>query len=467
MVAPALFRSSDTGAPSLSGTSGDLISVLDFVLVIGKVFSTANDTSFTDNTTEARLNGGTTFTLFPTPATGDRTYYGSSIKFTQLVFAFGTVGTTATYVWEYWNGSAWSTLTVSDGTTNFTTNGTVSWTAPANWATTSVNSTTLYWVRVRFTGSAPATNPLVNSVSYLGWLVYFSGTNLRMYRQDTSSNQYYLKVRDDAPGAGGAKEARIRGYEVATGVSTTDASDGSNLFPTTAQATNGWFVRKSVSADAVTRSWTILADGRTMYMFVQTGDTAGVYYIWMFGEYFSFKSADAARTIIVGRDTENSAAATAESFDRMTFGIGSSLAVTGGAGSSANPAKTINRSYTQAVGAISNSAVTFLPDGSLTSTPGSAGNNTALDGTLSYKNPSDNLIYVSSIRILENTAGTAGTLRGRLRGIWQFCHTASNGSDGDTFSGSNDLSSKTFLFLKNTVGVHAIVLETSATWDSN
>src|SRR5712691_6573531 len=173
------FRSTDSGAKSIDGNVGSLTNVLDATLVIHSVFTTTDDATWTDNTTEARLNAGTAFKLFITPATTDRAYFGMQVPFTRLKFDFGTLGLTATYVFEYWNGSAWTTLTVTDGTSAFTANGAVTWTAPGSWATTAVNSTTLYWVRVRYTGSAPATNPLVNSVSYLGWLIYYSGTNTR------------------------------------------------------------------------------------------------------------------------------------------------------------------------------------------------------------------------------------------------------------------------------------------------
>jgi len=213
------FDSTDSGAPVLSGTVGTMTEVLSHCLIIGKVFSTANDSAFNDHTIEARLAGGTAFLLFPTPATGDRSYFGHSSKFTRLKFAFGTVGTTATYVWEYWNGTTWTTLTVVDGTTNFTATGSVTWTAPAGWATTAVNGVTMYWVRVRFTGTAPSNNPLVSSISYLGWLEEFSGTNQRDYRAGVG-NRLYMSVNDNAVGAGGAKETRVSGFETMSALGT-------------------------------------------------------------------------------------------------------------------------------------------------------------------------------------------------------------------------------------------------------
>jgi hypothetical protein len=53
-------------------------------------------------------------------------------------------------VWEYWDGGAWSALDVEDGIA-FELIGVnaVSWVPPSDWATTTVNGVTAYWVRLR------------------------------------------------------------------------------------------------------------------------------------------------------------------------------------------------------------------------------------------------------------------------------------------------------------------------------
>jgi hypothetical protein len=68
-----------------------------------------------------------------------------------------------TIVWEYYNGSTWSSLSgIDDETSNFTKSGMrrVSWTVPTDWATTDINDVTAYWVRARLsvtgTGTADA-----------------------------------------------------------------------------------------------------------------------------------------------------------------------------------------------------------------------------------------------------------------------------------------------------------------------
>lgn len=446
------FRSTDTGAPTLSGTAGDLINVLSHCLVIGKVFSTTNDIAFTDNTTEARTNisGQTPFTLFPTPATADRTYFGHSSKFTSLTFGLAVNGSAATYVWEYWNGTTWSTLTVTDGTTGFTTSGTVTWTSPIDWATTAVNAVTEYWVRVRFTGTAPTTNPTVNYITYLGWLEVQTGTNQRDYKQGPGSNGYIMSINDNGPGVGTGQEARIKGFEVSTSLGV-----GTNQFPTVAQAANGQFIRKSNALSAATRGWVVIADTRTVYIFLATTDVATTYSAMAFGDIYSLSTLpnDPGRCILIARNNENVATigATSEYMGAMVQ-LGS-----------ITPGHYLNRDYQGTA-----SAVQCSKTGALEYSSGYAGllgGYTAMIGSIAFKNPADNQVYVSPMWV--HTIAGGNYFRGRLRGFYMFCHSAASATDGDTFTGSGDLAGKTFMIVKLISDASLAAIETSDTWESN
>jgi len=92
---------------------------------------------------------------------GDAIYFGSDYKFNTVRVNVSTAGVYSdiTIVWEYWNGTSWSTLTVTDGTNGFRNSGTnnVSFTPPADWAKTTVQGKTAYWVRARATfGASPS-----------------------------------------------------------------------------------------------------------------------------------------------------------------------------------------------------------------------------------------------------------------------------------------------------------------------
>ena len=450
-----LFTSFDTGAPVVTGTAGTLVGLLSHCLIIGKVFGTTNDTSFTDNTNEARLAGGTAFTLFPTPATADRTYIGHSVQFTSITIGLSVAGSAATYVWEYWNGTAWTTLSVTDGTSGFTQSGMVRWTAPAFWATTSVNGTSMYWVRVRFTGTAPVTNPTVLTMTYLGWLEYYNLSNRVAYRQGTgpgTTNAFFLRVNDNGSFGGSAgpdesinaafgqvpNEARLRGYENMSWI-----DNGSFPFPSVAQAASGLFARKSATNDTTARQWLVMADSRTFYVFALTTDGANIYLGFMFGDIFTYKSADKFRCMLIARDTENSVNTTTVEGLSILAAIGSNTAGTyvarndqGEAGSAT--AGKLGAGY---------------------------GSTTALLGTLGKSNPSDHRVYGSPIHVTETTSGIQ--LRGRLRGFYQWCHAVANASDGDTFLGTDTLSGRSFRILKSAGNAGVFLMETSNTWDRN
>jgi hypothetical protein len=159
-----LFAGSPADAAVIGGLTGEPSSI------VFSVFTTANDVAFNDRTSEARIAKGTPFAFFPTPATGDRIYIGHTATFTRLDFDLETLGVGGTYVWEYWNGTAWTSFTPTDGTSGFTQDGVVTWSALTGWAQTTVNGVSRYWIRVRPT-AAPTTNPTANSITPNGYAV--------------------------------------------------------------------------------------------------------------------------------------------------------------------------------------------------------------------------------------------------------------------------------------------------------
>ena len=88
-----------------------------------------------------------------TPAVNDAFYFGDTDHFETVSIDLTTAGVgTWTLTFEYWDGSAWSTLTVTDNTSGFTTGKlkTITFTKPTDWATTTVNSQgPFYYVRAR------------------------------------------------------------------------------------------------------------------------------------------------------------------------------------------------------------------------------------------------------------------------------------------------------------------------------
>jgi hypothetical protein len=285
-----------------------------------------------------------------------------------------------------------------------------------------------------------------------GWTKPYTGTNKAAFKQGTGSNGFYLRVQDDAPGAGGAKDTRITGYETMSDVDT-----GTGPFPTAAQGLGGVVaalnIRKSAASDATARTWILAADARTFYIFILTGDIAGIYYSSMFGEIYSFISSDLYRTGIIAANAENSSSSN-NNFNLSTL----QTALT-----SNQAGNYLARSHTGLGG-----SVQFGKHSDTTKT----GSATAFVGIVPFTNPADGGVYLAPVWLQDPNTAPVNGLRGRLRGIWVPLHAAASFTDGDTLTGVGELSGKSFLFIKTcreasagTTGV--VVLETSNTLETN
>jgi hypothetical protein len=116
------------------------------------------------------------YQLLPdTEAIGDACYFGAAIPFCEV--AFDMSATVQTYSddagkWQYWNGSAWTDLTIvkdqtdataQDGKRPFGRDGALSFIPPTDWATTTVNSQSAYWIKWVVTAANVTQIGLTNS----------------------------------------------------------------------------------------------------------------------------------------------------------------------------------------------------------------------------------------------------------------------------------------------------------------
>lgn len=140
---------------------------------------------FFDHTTEANAPKGTAYNLLETgaQAANDGTYFASASNFTFLNVDLATAGVGVENIVQYCStlttGGActgWTTFTVTDvtdGTSNFTRDGKISWTDPgALWLTGTVNGTSGKWLRIR-SSTALTTAPTAYYSSIgrsVGWI---------------------------------------------------------------------------------------------------------------------------------------------------------------------------------------------------------------------------------------------------------------------------------------------------------
>ena len=110
---------------------------------------TSQSSVFTDVTTAAS-NPSLADTLMPS-LTDDAIYFGKTDAFDSLSFTVETVSTGGAIIWQYWNGVTWSNLTILNSTNpNFSSaTGHIIFSAPSDWALTSVNSEASSYFYVR------------------------------------------------------------------------------------------------------------------------------------------------------------------------------------------------------------------------------------------------------------------------------------------------------------------------------
>jgi len=310
-----------------------------------------------------------------------------------------------------------------------------------------------------------------------GWTIGQTTTNKRQYVQGAGSTGKSLWVDDTAVTT--AKEARCAGYATMSATTPT----GTGQFPTGAQSAIGTgmlVIRKSTTADATARVWTIVADETCFMLFTETGDYTApvVAFSFYFGDFFTYGSGDTSNCVIIGRTIENTALAVTsgssfiqEPFPHFCLPNSTHLSNTIGghyvAAGSANVGGSTpfgKHTDTAKTGWDGNGA--GMQMGALGRWSGGGSANTYWPNQFSYPNPTDNGLYMAPVFVHHQ-----GQVRGYLKGLWApLQHLPLN--HGDTFSGTGNLTGKTFQTVgllahlgsnTNGYGAQAFV-ETSDTW---
>lgn len=132
------------------------------------------DGSLSAETTDAQSATTADVTLFG--SNNHTLYVGCDRKFNAVVVALSTLANTSiTPTFQYWNGSAWATLTVTDSSSGFTKNDAITFTAPSDWSrcykdsggTAFADLARLYYVRIARTASSVGTPPVGTCVTVL------------------------------------------------------------------------------------------------------------------------------------------------------------------------------------------------------------------------------------------------------------------------------------------------------------
>lgn len=278
-MAIKIYRSTDLGAPTLSGQIGQFITFLDAILVNG--YNSVSVTSLT-------RSGSTATATCAAP-------HGLSTGDVALIAGAGQ----ADYNVE---------------------------------AVVTVVSGTIFTYDVANSPTSPATGTITAKRAPLGYTKAFTGSNKAAYRaNDTAGLRHYLRVQDDGGSSGGNREARLWGYE-----SMTDVDNGVGPYPTVAQNANGYYQMKSGTSDGTQRAWMLIGDGKIFYLFVEYAGVAavglsnsGAFYATVFGDILSYKAGDAYASVLSGTTTANSTTAPAQALGAQVNSITSGTTFSG------------------------------------------------------------------------------------------------------------------------------------------
>lgn len=129
---------------------------------------------FNDFTTEAKSKNLADTPLFQNNQ--DVLYLSLSKKFNYVYFdLYSPASEPLNPTWNYWNGSEWTTMTLtSNSSYDFTYSGNVYFDPPSDWTTTTVNGKEGYWLKITRNNPNPLEPPLANQISAIKRNLYSS-----------------------------------------------------------------------------------------------------------------------------------------------------------------------------------------------------------------------------------------------------------------------------------------------------
>lgn len=252
---------------------------------------------FTDETLFALNSQTNNMTLLPAvPVVDDAYYFGHTEEFPRLKLDISTAiaGTGNTIVWEYFNGTVWVELIITDGTVGLTVTGKqiVAWGTIPDWATTTINTQgPFFYIRARLSATTTITTvPVASTVTldvtkYLPYVAnrVIASTGLADNAAWTvdgisqfSADQIPVFVVAPVP------QSVINANGKVPSASGTTVSDTFTL----AAGTDRKLIvmlQKFLTADTATQSWSATYDGNAMTLIASdapttTSETTSFYY---------------------------------------------------------------------------------------------------------------------------------------------------------------------------------------------
>ena len=231
---------------------------------------------------------------------------------------------------------------------------------------------------------------LVAKRSPLGWSMTRSANVAMISRTDVTATAMSLRLDDSAAAQtyGNARAIMVESFS--------DLNTYSGLTPTAAQLSGGQYWMKGANT-ATAKSWLLVGDGRTFYLFTDSTQYPASSYgglpvgPYAFGDIKSYRAADAYACMLAGN--------TSSTGESMVFGQGSY----GLGGSPTATSLMIARPVSGVGAAIAAQNLSFHRFGGLSGPP--------------YPSPVDNGLVVSTPVLMFDTSASSGPIRGEARGV--------------------------------------------------
>jgi hypothetical protein len=291
-----------------------------------------------------------------------------------------------------------------------------------HYSSTDVGAPPLTGVTGQWSALAAAT--LVNGYPghpAAGWSLPFGVSHV--LRQGAGSDQFYYRLVEGANSSG--LYVAGRGYEAMS----TEPGTGLYWFPPT--------------GPGPARRWHVFADERTAYVFVDFGPGSTGWNALLLGEYYAFDAAPRALFISYAAAHRLNTWFPPTGRNPLTEPLGEHW---------------LARDHLGTVG-----AVIAGKHGD----NGKSWNSPDMRGVLPYPNPGGpgSKKFISPIYLHDPAVPT---VRGVLRGLYQWLHEPNVVADGDTFDGDEQWAGRSFTLLNPTAnGAGVWCIEHSNTWDTN
>lgn len=365
-----VYKSTDTGAPSLTGQAGSGVALLDACLVNG--FNPRSVTGIT--------RSGTTATATTSAAHGYKAGDAVAISGADQADYTGT----------------FTILSVTTTAFTFTV---------ANTATTPATGSSMAAKR------APA-----------GWSKVYSGTNRGAYKAPSVAGTGFLLRADDTGSltAQGARNMYVRGYEIMS-----DIDNGLGLFPTVGAETYGRNWRKSSTLDSTARPWALYVSDRHIWLFIgwsATDAATAIYAPNPFGDLGNSRRAGDHYACWLGGSTSDTFSSGYLGENNLCLQISNVWNVGQGSYAQANGEPVLARNYSGLGTPTSSgggSTVCGLIGDQSVFIAGNANNQAVGQSGLAWPDALHGGTDIAELLVAEY-----GQIRGKAPGVYQPCHAA-------------------------------------------